>query len=221
MATIGEAVQQALKTQPVSTAGSPTISLKFDGDQRKAPEGLADIDIAKCDQRLLEAIRNALERRVVPIYLFGNAGRGKSYAMAAAFMSWPGKSAVWHDVSQLLRKIIRCRMGEGFIHERRGSESFQVWESQIMERISESSIACFDDVGLRSPSDAMYDAWYEIVNSRKRKATIYTGNLAPEDLHKVYDARIASRMTEGTVIELAGPDRRLQGTSYVRIEGSK
>lgn len=88
-----------------------------------------------------------------------------------------------------------------------------------MERVSKVGLACFDDVGLRAPTDAMYDIWYEVVNRRKRLPTIFTGNLSPEDLHKVYDARIASRLTEGTVIELAGKDRRLAKTKFVKIGG--
>jgi DNA replication protein DnaC len=166
----------------------------------------------------MHAFRDAIVSKRWPIYLYGPAGRGKSYGMAAIYLGWHTENAQWYDVSQLLRKIIRCRMEGGHIQEMGPNGiPYDLYEDKIFRKVADAHLACFDDVGLRSPSDSMYDAWYALVNSRKRLPTVYTGNLRPDELHKVYDARIASRITEGTVIELTGDDRRLHKTKFVTV----
>jgi predicted ATPase len=186
---------------------------------RTPPSPYEDLDIKQISPKLYEAIRSAHAESRWPVYFHGNPGRGKSYAMAALYCLWTGRNPVWFDVSALLRSIMRCRTSDdGAIYETRpGGESVLVYESGIMSRIRNADLACFDDVGLRSASDAMYDAFYEIVNSRKGKPTIFTGNLSPKELKEVYDARIASRILAGTLIEFTGEDQRLKKTKAFKV----
>ena len=90
-------------------------------------------------------------------------------------------------------------------------------EEGILEEIAETTLLCLDDIGLRSPSDAAYDILHAVMTARRRNPTVITGNLSPVQLAKLYDDRIASRLAQGTVLELCGADRRLETTRILRI----
>jgi DNA replication protein DnaC len=67
-------------------------------------------------------------------------------------------------------------------------------------------LACREKVG-----DLHYLSLKRLIDARSRSAnvaTIYISNLEPQALIKVYDGRIYSRLTCGTVFNLSGPDRR-------------
>lgn len=90
-----------------------------------------------------------------------------------------------------------------------GSDQWSEWERNIREKIADASLVVFDDVGLRDPSPAAYEAFYLMVESRKDKPTIYTSNLDASQLCATFDDRIASRLLCGTRIRMRGDDRRL------------
>lgn len=63
-------------------------------------------------------------------------------------------------------------------------------------------------------SDWIIEALYAIANGRRSKEliTVYSSNLTPAELAAKYSPAIASRLCGGSVIELAGRDRRVAGT---------
>ena len=79
---------------------------------------------------------------------------------------------------------------------------------------SRADIACLDEIGSRSSRDKVSDHHYETVkraiDERRGEPSIWISNLDPDGLAKVYDDRIASRLSEGTIIMFAGADRRVQ-----------
>ena len=215
---IGAELNQIANRQPDTRALLKATSPKSEGEMkpfRKSPAGLTDLDLAQIKPAFLNAVKVCRSDSSWSIYLHGATGRGKTYAAAAVYVLWE-RSAMWEDTTQLIRKIMRCR-SEGSIFERVGETSVQKTEGSIMEQVSETSLVVLDDIGLRAPSEAAYDAIYELVASRKGKPTIFTSNLTPEAIHKLYDARIASRMTSGTVIEMTGSDRRMSKTRIVKV----
>lgn len=168
----------------------------------------------------MAAIREAHSAKRWPIYLFGDAGRGKSYAMAAVYTLWKHPGACWRDLSGLLRLVTRIRSSDaGYVSEwhQATGRNYDVWESTVFDTIRNASLVCLDDIGLRTPTDAMYDVLYELVNLRAGKPTMLTGNLKPQEVAKVYDDRIASRILSGCLIEVAGKDRRLSGVKMVKV----
>lgn len=220
--TIGSVVKQVAEraiTRPASAATSPGI-LPRSGVARRLrepPNGFEALDLARVPRALLEEFARCVRDKHYPLYLYGAPGRGKSFAMAALYVLWSAQPA-WFDLASYLRKIMRCRSSEGTITEMRANgESVQVSEASLVGKFAGASLACVDDIGLRSPSDAVYDALYELVCSRRGKPTCYTGNLPPEELHQVYDGRIASRIASGTVIEVTGGDLRLTDTRFVKV----
>jgi len=65
-----------------------------------------------------------------------------------------------------------------------------------------------DDLGLRPPTDTMYQSLFDVLEWRKGKPLLITSNKSPEDLALLYDDRIKSRLRAGTVVNMDGPDRR-------------
>jgi DNA replication protein DnaC len=159
----------------------------------------------------------AMDSKRWPIYLCGEAGRGKSCAAASIYCGW-SRSALWLEANAVVADIINCRTnGRGFIVRTTAEQSWDEWGSQIERKVRDASLVVFDDVGMRRPTEAAFEVFFGLINLRRGKPTIYTGNPDPKRLCEVYDRRIASRLLCGTVIELTGADRRIQGTKYVKI----
>lgn len=168
----------------------------------------------------MAAMREAHAAKRWPIYLYGDAGRGKSYAMAAVYTLWKHEAAVWRDLQAEIGLVGRIRKSEaGYVPvwSDKAGQHVDWWESNVFATIRNASLVCFDDIGLRSPSDAMYDVLYQFINLRAGKPTMLTGNLKPAEVAKVYDDRIASRILSGCLIEVAGKDRRLSGVKMVKV----
>ncbi|MCA9026220.1 MAG: hypothetical protein KDA86_13510 [Planctomycetaceae bacterium] len=152
---------------------------------------------------LQEALVTAIHVKKWPIYLFGEQGRGKTCAMAWLFTIWPNWPR-WFDAIDFTRCVQERRSGDS------GDRYF--WESNV----DDASLFLLDDVGIRLPSDSVFEVIYELSNRRGTKPTVYASNLTPEQLANVFDARVASRMLRGTVIEVTGEDRRMRNHRFVQ-----
>lgn len=132
------------------------------------------------------------------------------------YLGWK-RWAIWLETGKAIADVIECRTnGKGYIVRTRGESSWDEWESNIMRKVGSASLACFDDVGLRRPSEAGYEVFFSLVELRTGKPTIYTGNIPPKELAAIYDDRLASRILRGTVIQYGGEDRRLKETVVVK-----
>lgn len=181
---------------------------------REAPEGIA----AEWDQvvsPLRGAFRDAVSDNTWPMYLWGPQGRGKTSA-AAAFYRKVRTQPKWIDLQRFVRTVQRCRMSsDGRVYDtsQHGSTEGDVWRKFV----NEPALLIVDDVGIREPSESMFEIVYELVNRRGKRPTIYTSNVNPKDLHRVYDGRVASRMLSGVAVEITGEDRRLSGLKMIRV----
>lgn len=122
----------------------------------------------------------------------------------------------WIDLQRFVRMIQRCITSKDKrIHD--FNQQYGHSEGQLWERfVDRPELILVDDVGIRAPSDSVYEIVYELVNRRGKRPAIYTSNIAPDKLHAVYDGRVASRMLCGTVIQLTGDDRRLNKIEIVQ-----
>ena len=59
----------------------------------------------------------------------------------------------------------------------------------------------------------MQQGLFDLMEWRRGKPLVITSNKSPEDIGAIYDDRILSRLSAGTVLEIVGPDRR-EGTGY-------
>ena len=65
-----------------------------------------------------------------------------------------------------------------------------------------------DEIG--SGEKPHYDAVKRILDEREGKPLVAISNLDLASVATVYDARVASRMAAGTLMELLGADRRME-----------
>lgn len=129
-----------------------------------------------------------------PLYLHGGAGRGKTFAMLALLDSL--SFARFWTVDDLMD---RAPMGSA------------PW--QVTWGLSGGPhLAVLDELGLPRSSDKAANYDYDVVKQfcdwREHRPAIYIGNHPPGNLAGLYDDRIQSRLTCGTVFELVDVDRR-------------
>jgi DNA replication protein DnaC len=87
-------------------------------------------------------------------------------------------------------------------------------EPEHWAELDARSLVVLDDVALRDRvSEAQYEVMQEFLSRRQGRPTVITGNLSIEQVAKVYDDRVASRLAAGTCIEITGEDMRLRGNS--------
>lgn len=87
-------------------------------------------------------------------------------------------------------------------------------KEQGFEQIKRQAMNCrlliLDDIGVERPSDWVLERLYDLINHRytEMKSTIYTSNLSLDELELRVGQRIASRLSDSTIITLKGTDRR-------------
>jgi len=86
-------------------------------------------------------------------------------------------------------------------------------EIEILDNLDKADLLILDDIGTDKVSDWSKQIIYTIVDRRYRnmKQLIVTSNLSLQEIGKLYDDRIASRLMEmGSVVELVGKDKRIK-----------
>ncbi len=172
-------------------------------------------------QEFKDAFMKVVNEKTWPLYIFGEAGRGKTFSAAAIYRRWPdstGTKPRWIDFQPWLRLVMTARRdGTVWQYHPATKTSSETTENGLMLQIANASVVFLDDCGIRSDSDAQQSAFLEILNIRKGHPLIITGNHEPKVLHKVFDSRIASRLMSGTMFKVSGPDRRMQGTKVIEV----
>lgn len=135
-----------------------------------------------------------------PVYLTGNAGRGKTGLAAVLYRI--AKRPIWRRADSFLLDL---SMG-------RGDDTYR---SEI-RKASEASLLILDDLGVRKPSEGMFHLLFDVLELRKSKPTVITSNKTLDELCEVYtDGRIYSRLAAGTVMTLIGSDRRISDDGVI------
>ncbi len=178
---------------------------------RRCPEGVSVPDWGKVSESLQDAITDALVAKKWPLVMFGPPGLGKSCAMACIYMAWRG-SALWFDSGEILRRIIACRTSNSKSVTRSlpGGGSVVEFEGTILSKIRDTDLICFDDVGVRTPTETQREIFEHLIDLRKDKPTILSTNLDHNKFADVFDMRLVSRVFCGTPLKVSqGQDRRL------------
>ncbi len=147
------------------------------------------------DKGLVDVFRQLVLGEVPwPLYLYGPAGCGKTLA-ALALSDWmPVREAAYGTVSGICDAVMRKT-------DRTGWESFRNNELAILDELGER----------RNTGDLDYSTVKKVLDlrgNRPGRVGIYISNLTPEQMHKAYDDRVASRALCGTIFKLDGDDRR-------------
>jgi DNA replication protein DnaC len=87
----------------------------------------------------------------------------------------------------------------------------QLSEFQIIEAMTAPPVLICDDIGVQKQTEYVIEAWYNIIDARYRncKPTAFTSNLSLKEISAFMSDRVASRLMSGTVVTLAGKDRRV------------
>lgn len=139
-----------------------------------------------------------------PLVLYGPVGTGKTCAALALMdhvvttpKSWAKRAACYYTVRALCRELIDS-------WSTRESSAGKVWAA-----IRSSQIATLDELGAREVSEHHFDAVCEWIDARTNRPAIYITNKTLDEIAKLYDDRVASRLASGTVVSLSGSDRRI------------
>lgn len=200
----------------VAVTGQTRLSIEspiWQRVERPLPPGVVAADWQQVDARLRQALVDAINRDMWPIYIHGRQGCGKSSAAAVLYRSLKFKQLrpYWIQLEEFVRQITACRNSKNrqveiFSHET-GEASYRS-EAQWFQLIVRCPVLFIDDLGLRKPTDSAYEVVYKLFNSRIERPMVVTGNLDESALAEVYGRRIKSRVCAGTVISCSGNDRR-------------
>lgn len=149
-----------------------------------------------------EVIRDLVSGKLPwPLYLFGPAGTGKT-SVALCVCDHVDRS-LFITVERLASEWVDCVCG------RLDLGAGKIGPTQYRQMIVNRPLVCVDDIGVREKiSDTHYEIVKLVLDLRETKPLIVTSNQPLEVIMKLYDDRIADRLSAGTVIELTGESRR-------------
>jgi DNA replication protein DnaC len=157
------------------------------------------IRIAKAIQRnmklvnstVVEAMRELVAGEAPwPLFIYGGVGTGKTCAALA--LADFCRSAHYTTVDELCDHVMQ---GKGFAS------------------LQKKELVIVDEIGARSNvGDLLYSSLKRVLDEREmhsHRKGIYVSNKNPDELAKLYDDRVVSRLCAGVMIELTGDDRRI------------
>lgn len=155
------------------------------------------MDLTKISSRRFDALRKALAEGLWPHYWFGPTGRGKTFSAAATYAFWP---AGWGSFFWSAAKIVNDIIDAQFNHT----------VQRIVNTVQKADLIVVDDIVDRNMTDARCAALCDLINWRKGKPLILTGNFTPDQLTEcVPSDRLVSRILSGKALAFQGPDMRV------------
>lgn len=179
---------------------------------RPAPRGYQSASWSGLSPELLVHVVDVIRAKHWPLYIAGGAGVGKT-CVAALLYQRCRRQPMWLRADDLLLALATGRSSKELMHVDSINEDGKlvrklVTFGQYQRRLAEVPWLFLDDLGIRSPTDAMRQYMFDLLEYRKGLPLVITSNLSPEGLAEMYDDRIISRLTAGTVLEIDGEDRR-------------
>lgn len=147
------------------------------------PEGVVDLGLrwvkAKCKPSL---------------YLFGNAGCGKTFfsiALLRHLIEEGYTSIIFIKSDELDSKLLDASLGNLF-----NDQGYKVYEKDVIIKHSEIPILFIDDIGTEKDTDRVRQQYGKIIDHRVNEElpTVYTSNLDLDQIGKTLGDRIASRL---------------------------
>jgi DNA replication protein DnaC len=135
-----------------------------------------------------------------PILFWGEAGSGKSCAALCVLDYFGGLYLDAAIFAECRRLAMQGELWEA---------GYKIHETELWKPVRDANLVVMDELGVREKvTDHQYETVKRVMDNREEKPAIYVSNLPPVDLARVYDDRIASRATSGTVIGMIGDRRR-------------
>lgn len=195
---LGGGLLRRCRALPMTGRGSPTDEDPHAGlIKRPLPNGSIGPPVwQRIKPSLLDRLRNAAaggERW--PLYIYGDTGTGKTYAVIWLLNQVPTSAYLSNDT---LRE-----------------EAYRP-ESLVWHIARDWTLVAVDEVGTVSEAEDKYkwsrerDAVKRLADIRDGMPTIWLSNKPATDIAGLYGPRIHSRICSGTVLHLDGPDRRFE-----------
>jgi DNA replication protein DnaC len=167
---------------------------------------------AKIDRKLYKAMSAMYDDSSTfawPLFICGEAGSGKTCA-ALLYLEHS-----WHNGCQshlfATARHFAQRVADAKCKRLQNSAGYSVALHEVWSEWSQAAVAVLDDIGSREHvTGSQYETLLDCLDQRKAKPTIYTSNLNREQLAKVYDDRISSRLSAGTICQVKGDKRQLK-----------
>jgi DNA replication protein DnaC len=162
-------------------------------------------EISLIDKALQDRIRLLVKGEAPwPLLLHGPAGCGKTCA-ALCLLDHVGRG-FYFTAADLCDKIIQAQKGELQTEE----SGWRVSPQGLWKEITSTPLVVLDELGAREKvSDFHYDTVKRVLDEREGQPLVCLSNHGIEELARVYDDRVASRLAAGTILALDGADRRL------------
>jgi DNA replication protein DnaC len=170
---------------------------------------LTNRTIASIDPQLIKIFRGLISAELPwPLFINGAAGSGKTCASLALIdhvdyqrhLQWSDCASDYHTVRQLCSDLI----------DRQQKRDEYETAGKIWRKIESCAVSVLDELGSRKEvSDFHYETVCEHLDRRAFKPSIYISNLNLNEIAKLYDDRVASRLASGTLFTLKGNDRRI------------
>lgn len=179
--------------------------------------GRSILSIMKNAYKKAEFFAETFDNEHSNLYLFGNAGTGKTYLSSciANRAIERGKSVYYQSAFRLLDMMEKLKFG------RLDEEELSAAE-YASKYVYTTDLLILDDVGTEFVSSYSSAALFDIINSRimSGKSTIVSSNLNPEKIEEIYGSRMSSRMVGSfDMIMFLGADlRKLNNMNKKRIE---
>ena len=200
----------ANRIRPVSGQATPVRPSQPQG-LRPLPNGASDATIEQAHPVVIETIRACERNRTWPLCLWGSTGVGKTCAAAVAYSLWR-PSAGWHTLADVCEFLKGFQTAPMQLLRLNRQSSVELSQNGFWQRIERLGLLVIDEIGTRDATAHRYDAFLQILDRRKGKPLILTGNLDPvKSMADVYDQRIQSRIAAGVLLEVRGNDRRMDG----------
>lgn len=196
------AQQRASTITSPRRSGLVPLKLLDQPEVRHRPHLLRSLD--RIDRDLRQVMRACLAGESPwPLFLHGPAGGGKTCA-ALCLLDCAG--GLYYGVPELCQVLVDSQQGRLWNE----AETMHLYPLAFWRKIGEASLLVLDEIGARQlVSDHHYDAVKRCLDEREGKPAIYISNLNLASVAGLYDDRIASRLAAGSIVELAGADRRI------------
>lgn len=140
-----------------------------------------------------------------PLVLLGEAGAGKT--CAALWMLNFVKTGAWFmTMGGWCHRIAQAQWGT-----LQSASGYKLSDTEEWSTYSNAYLAVLDDIGAREVSEHHHSTLMQSLEVRLSKRTVLTSNLTMEQLAAVYDDRIVSRLSAGTIVYVTGDKRKPQG----------
>lgn len=135
-----------------------------------------------------------------PLVMVGCAGGGKT---CAALLIVDGYGGLYYPVVNWCERV-----RDAEFEKLRTSNGYLITRHEVWKEWADASVVVLDEIGSRMVvTDSHYEWVKRAIDTREGRPAIFISNLSLKALGEAYDDRIASRLSGGTVVELAG-DRR-------------